>query len=211
MLPDAATLKLPTRKTWSINSGSLDQGNTGTCVGHGWRNFLRCAPLKTEKTGPSAFDIYRAAVRVDSWSENDDEANLPDWDPGMDSGTSVRAGAKAVASFGRLAGYVWSFQLSDTVRWLKSRGPVVVGVNWYSSFDPDAQGVVQIRPRASVLGGHAFLIRGADSKKALVRACNSWGEGWGRSGEFYIPFGDLERLIHEGGEVCAATEQRLVA
>ena len=84
---------MPTRKTWAINAASLDQGNTSACIGHAWRNFLRCAPMKTEKSGPSAWDIYRGAVAVDEWDENDDEASLPDGDPGMDSGTSVRAGA----------------------------------------------------------------------------------------------------------------------
>ena len=82
MLPDARALALPARKTWGINKTALDQGETGTCVGHGWRNFpsLRAAPDECRK--PSAFDIYRSAVLKDPWPDNDDEANLPDGDPG---------------------------------------------------------------------------------------------------------------------------------
>jgi len=49
--------------------------------------------MQTVKSGPTPWDIYRGAVAVDEWSDNDDEASLPDGDPGMDSGTSVRAGA----------------------------------------------------------------------------------------------------------------------
>ena len=82
MLADARSLTLPPRKTWSIGSTALNQGNTGTCVGHAWRNFLRCAPIRTERGGPSAFDVYRSAVLKDPWRDNDDEARLPDGDSG---------------------------------------------------------------------------------------------------------------------------------
>src|SRR5688572_11619582 len=63
----AAGKPLPTRKTWALRSAALNQGDTGTCVGHAWRNFLRCAPVMMEKTGPSAYDIYRTAVPLDDW------------------------------------------------------------------------------------------------------------------------------------------------
>ena len=210
MLPAAGAVVLPTRKTWAIHPRALDQGWTGTCVGHGWRNFLRCAPHRTEKTGPTPYDIYRAAVRLDSWSDNDFEAGLPDGDAGLDFGTSVRAGAKAVASFGRLQSYVWAFDLASVLEWVLTRGPVVLGTTWFSSFmDPDRDGIVRITPAARSLGGHCYLLRGADTRKTLARCSNSWGDGYAMSGEFFLPFRDLERLIHEGGECCSAVEQPL--
>jgi hypothetical protein len=200
------------RKTWSINAKALDQGDTGTCVGHAWRNFLRCAPIQTEKAGPSQFDIYRSAVLKDSWSDNDDEAQLPDGDPGLDFGTSVRAGAEAVTDFGRLKSYVWAFSLQPTVEWVLTQGPVVLGTNWYSTLSrPDADGIARITARATVIGGHAYLLRGVDTRRALARCTNSWGDGWGKSGEFFLPFEDLERLILEDGETCAAVQKRLSA
>jgi len=212
MLADAREVALPSRKSWRIQATALDQGSTGTCVGHGWRNFLRCAPVKTEKTGPSAFDIYREAVKLDPWADNDDEATLPDGDPGLDSGTSVRAGAQAVTKLGRLKSYVWAFELQPAVEWVLTTGPVVLGTNWYSSLSrPDAEGISRITPTANVVGGHAFLWRGANTKRALALCSNSWGDEWGRSGEFFLPFRDLERLIHEDGEVCTAVEKRLGA
>ena len=141
MLPDARTLALPTRKTWGINKTALNQGNTGTCVGHAWRNFLRCAPIRTVRGDPSAFDIYRSSVLKDPWADNDDEANLPDGDSGLDVGTSVRAGAEAVTGFGLLKSYVWAFELQPAVEWVLTEGPVVLGTNWYSSFQrPDNGG-----------------------------------------------------------------------
>jgi hypothetical protein len=211
MLRDARRLTLAARKTWRISPKALDQGETGTCVGHAWRNFLRCAPIRSDKTGPSAFDIYRSSVLNDTWTGNDDEAKLPDGDLGLDFGTSVRAGAKALTAFGRLKSYVWAFSLQPVVEWVLTMGPVVLGTNWYSSFQPDAAGIVRILPNATVIGGHAYLLRGVDTRTALARCSNSWGDGWGKSGDFFLPFRDLERLIHEEGEACSAVEKTLNA
>jgi hypothetical protein len=212
MLADARTVALPVRKTWRIASKALHQGKTGTCVGHAWRNFLRCEPDRTTDPEPSAFDIYRKAVGLDQWSSNDDEANLPDGHPKLDFGTSVRAGAEAVTKLGELASYVWAFDLQPAVEWVLTKGPVVLGTNWYSSFQrPDREGIVHITPTATAIGGHAFLWRGADTKRALALCSNSWGDGWGHSGEFWIPFRDLERLIHEDGEACTAVQKPLKA
>lgn len=212
MLADVRTLALPARKTWGIHRTALDQGQTGTCVGHAWRNFLRCAPIRTERSGPSPFDIYRSAVSKDVWPDNNDEAELPDGDAGLDFGTSVRAGAEAVTAFGRLKSYVWAFELQPAIEWVLTQGPVVLGTNWYSSFSrPDTEGIVRIQPNASVIGGHAYLLRGVDTRRALGRCSNSWGDEWGLSGEFMLPLRDLERLIHEDGEACAAVEKRLSA
>ena len=213
MLPGVEDLALPTKKTWGINPTNLNQGDTGTCVGHAWRNFLRCAPIRTSTKHPSAFDVYRSAVLLDSWKGNDGEAKLPDDDPGLESGTTVRAGAEAVTNFGLLKSYVWSFSLQPAVEWVLTKGPVVLGTNWYSSmFKTDAEGIVRITSTATVAGGHAYLWRGVDTKRALALCTNSWGDTWGKkSGDFYVPFRDLERLIHEQGEVCSAVQQRLQA
>lgn len=200
---------LPTRKTWKIDGRSLDQGDTSTCVGHAWKNFLRCEPMRTSK-GPSPFDLYRAAVKADPWPENDAEGDLPDGDSGLSSGTSVRAGAEAVTTTGRLKSYLWSFTLQSTIEWVLQFGPVVLGTNWYSSMDDlDAAGIARIPQNARLEGGHAYLLRGVDTKKALALCENSWGEGWGKRGTFYLPFPELERLIHEEGEACTAIEKKL--
>ena len=200
-------LALPVSKTWAINSDHLDQGNTGTCVGHGWRNFLRCAPIQTSAPKPSAFDIYRAAVLLDPWKENNDEANLPDGDPRLDYGTTVRAGAQALAAMDRLKSYVWAFTLQPTIEWLLTKGPVVVGVNWYDSmYKSDKNGLVTISPGAAVVGGHCFAVRGANTKAAQVRCIQTWGNGVYKGGDFLLSLKDFERLILENGEVCTAIQ-----
>lgn len=207
----AAGTALPTRKTWRIGSKALNQGKTGTCVGHAWRNFLRCAPHLTEKGGPSPFDIYRKAVSLDEFRANDGEAELPDGDRGLEYGTTVRAGAKSVMELDRLKSYLWAFALQPAVEWVLTNGPVVLGTDWWSSFVPDAEGIVQIKPNATRSNGHAYLWRGVDTKRGLALCTNSWGDAWGKSGDFYIPLRDLERLIADDGEVCTAVEKKYTA
>ena len=203
-LPPAGTV-LPTRKTWAISGTNLDQLNTGTCVGMAWANFLRCAPIRSNAGVDEnyAFKIYDIAIATDEWTDNDS-------DTARQFGTSVRAGAEATLQLGRLKSYLWAFELQPAVEWVLMQGPVVLGVDWYQSFfSPNSEGIISIKTNDSIVGGHAILWRGADTKRALAKLSNSWGDSWGISGECYIPFRDLERLIHDAGEACTAVESRL--
>jgi len=194
---------LPTRKTWKIRAANLDQGNTGTCVGNAWANFLRCEPIQTTATEQTAWQIYDAAIKLDEWTDNDDDTD-------RQMGTSVRAGAEAVTNIGRLKSYVWSFTLQPVIEWVLTMGPCVLGTEWTESmFYPDKEGILKVT--GSVIGGHAYLLRGVDTRNALASFCNSWGDSWGISGNFYMSFKDLERLILEDGEACSAIEQKLRA
>lgn len=198
-----------TKKTWTLRTPRLDQGATGTCVAHGWTNFLRAAPLQTRKGIDKPYDLYRKIVAIDEYPANDSEASAPD--SGLQYGTSVRAGAKVLTTEGRLAQYLWAFNLQDALHWVLSNGPVVLGTNWYTGmFSPDSKGFVRIGPGDKLEGGHCFIWRGADRKKGVARFQNSWGTGWGLGGEFLMDFSTLERLILENGEACTATEKVLV-
>jgi hypothetical protein len=204
LLAPAGTV-LPTSKKWPIASKNLDQGNFGTCVGNAWTNFLRCAPIQSTADESMALKIYDSAILLDEWTDNDQDA-------ARQMGTSVRGGAMAVAGMKRLASYLWAFDLQPAVEWVLTKGPVVLGTTWYDSMmKPDVSGIVQIKPRAKALGGHAYLWRGADTKLALAYCCNSWGDDWGLSGNFAIPFRDLETLIHDDGEACTAVQRSLKA
>ena len=205
LLPSPAKVVLPTSKTWRIASKNLDQGPYGTCVGNAWTNFLRCAPIQTTADESMALKIYDAAILLDEWTDNDNDTD-------RQMGTSVRGGAMAVTNMGRLKSYVWAFDLQPTIEWVLLNGPIVLGTDWPSSFmKPDAQGIVQIKPGSRILGGHSYLLRGADTKKALAYCCNSWGDSWGLSGNFAMPFRDLETLIHNDGEAAAAVQKSLTA
>lgn len=200
----APGVSMPTKKTWAIRPLALDQGETGTCVAHAWCNFLRAAPIQSNKgIDQLRWEIYDAAIKIDEWTDNDS-----DFDRQM--GTSVRAGAKVITEKGRLKSYLWAFRLQPAVEWVLTQGPVVLGTNWYSSFNrPDDEGIVKITPSATIQGGHAFMWRGADTKRGLALCSNSWGDSYGKSGEFYVSFRDMERLLSEQGEAATAIEQKL--
>jgi hypothetical protein len=203
-LAAAAAIVVPNRKTHRLAAKSLDQVG-GTCVGHAWSNFLRCAPIQTNKGAVErSYEIYDAAILVDQWTENDNGDR--------DFGTSVRAGAEAVTASGRLKSYVWAFELQPVIEWIGTQGPVVMGTNWYSSMmRTDAEGILRITPTAYPVGGHGWLLRGIWLSRGLARGENSWSDEWGDAGGFWIPLRDLERLIHEDGEACSAIEQKLQA
>lgn len=177
----------------------LDQGQEGACVGFSWAHRLGSEPEATNNAVEDAFSIDR-----DTAENIYHTAQALDDIPGEGySGTSVLAGAKAVQSLFPEKGmsYHWGFSLYDVVDALGYIGPVVLGINWYQScFDPDEEGRIHIS--GSVAGGHAILADGVDIDSKVVTLKNSWGKTWGIEGSCYITFGDLDRLLHEGGEAC---------
>jgi len=178
------------RKMW-YNDVSLNQGNTPTCVGHAWAGFLISQPKR--QFGVDPFDIYREAQKVDEWPGN------------SYNGTSVRAGAKVLRKIGKLKSYRWAFDIKTTLNWLYNVGPVVVGTLWYTGmYRPNRAGL--IRPTGRPDGGHAYILQGVDFNRKQVRICNSWGINWGQRGRAWMYLGHLNKLIRQGGEICAAVE-----
>ena len=70
--------------------------------------------------------------------------------------------------------------------------PFVFGFTVYDSFESEKvskTGVVPMpQPDEQVLGGHAVLAVGYDDSTQAFTVRNSWGEGWGRSGYFLMPY-----------------------
>lgn len=185
----------------------MDQGATGTCVAHAWRGFLLAAPLMCP-TPPDAFDLYRRIVLLDEWTDNDHEATSTN-NSALQSGTSVRAGVKHLQELGFIESYVWAASAEECARWILTRSTIVMGTNWTSGMDhPDYRtGMAQVTGPS--LGGHAWLLTGYNRLTKVFRAMNSWGTLWGREGRFYLSYNDLDKLIKEDGEACAAVEQRV--
>jgi hypothetical protein len=158
-------------------------------------------------------------VLLDEYDDNDADAtaaNVSDLQAGS-SGTGV---AKALAKRGTISEYLWAQRMEDAITWVLTRGPVMVGSNWYTSMEETtAEGMVKITPLAGIAGGHEWLIRGADKKKGLVLCVNSWGPLWGggskrwagkqvRGGHFLLDFDTLARLFHEEGDAVSAIEKK---
>ena len=194
------TLTAPTRPLRTIHhpmfSKWLDQGATGTCVGHGFRHLLTGYPQPMAHPAPSAFAIYDRAIQLDEWADNDR-------DTARQFGTSVRAGAKVLQELGLISAYGWAFDLDTALAWLSWHGPLVIGTNWYDSmFERGRDGYLRIPPGARVAGGHCTLVVGIDVKRGAVRGLTSWRD-WGY---WWLSFEDFARLIREDGECCSPTE-----
>jgi hypothetical protein len=180
----------------------LDQGSEGACVGFGWMGEVIAAPMQpneqpSEELGNSLAQFYyEQAKKIDEW-------------PGEDySGTSVLAGAKVMKHHGFISQYRWCFSIDDIIDTIIKRGPVVIGVPWYSSmYRTNSFGLTSIS--GGKVGGHCLVITGYDpamkiGKQSLevFRWRNSWGNDYGHGGSGYIKVSDLRRLFEEGGEAC---------
>jgi hypothetical protein len=183
---------LPAGKVWYA-SPTLDQDGTPQCVAYAWEGWLHASPTCT-RTGPTPEEIYREAQKIDGMGPVHD-------------GTTVRAAAQIMAGQGRIAEYVWTRDLEVLKRWVLTRGSAVVGTWWYyDMFAPTKAGYVTIGGR--ILGGHAYLVIGYSGARKAYRCLNSWGRNWGQGGRFWITEADLDRLISESGEACAAVERQ---
>jgi C1A family cysteine protease len=71
--------------------------------------------------------------------------------------------------------------------------PVIIGFYVYSSFISNIVARTGMMPypninRERFLGGHAVLLVGYNKKQNRYIVRNSWGQGWGDKGYFYMPF-----------------------
>jgi hypothetical protein len=179
------------RRVWK-SSWAGDQAATPQCVGFAWSHWLNSQPIK-QFIQPSG--IYQYAQHVDQW------------DGTSYDGTSVRAGAKVLQDLGFIESYRWGWTQEDVSQAILNLGPVVIGSDWYEGMmQADENGL--IRPTGEILGGHAYLVYGCDTKKGLFMIKNSWGSSWGRNGMAFMEGADLDDLLASDGEACIGIERR---
>lgn len=181
--------------TWRC-SANLDQGNTPHCVGFGWAHELRARPVVVDGiTDAVGHAIYERCKAIDPFGPHVD-------------GTSVLAGAQVVTALGHLSEYRWAFGELEVALAVGYRGPVVIGVDWWSGmFDPDHDGYLKLT--GQVEGGHCVLVHGYSVKTDSYRLLNSWGRGWGVNGGALIRRVDMVRLLADGGEACVPIRARV--
>jgi len=85
--------------------------------------------------------------------------------------------------------------LADMQGCLASGYPFVFGFTVYASFESAAVArtgnVPMPKSGENVVGGHAVLAVGYDNQKRVFVVRNSWGNGWGAQGYFYMPYAYL--------------------
>lgn len=214
MLP-GPTAPLPTNKRWNFRGAVLDQGSTQTCTAHAAAHFYRAEPIQ-HRRDINPYDLYREGVLLDEWKQNDIEATYPD--SKLQWGSSGRGMVKALEARGLIQEYRWASTLREATEWVLTRGPVLIGTNWYHDFEqPTREGFVTFKSQkgGGVAGGHETLLRGVDTTKGIALVVNSWGPGWNSGkakkcpkGHFLISFEDLERLFHEDGDAVSPIEKK---
>lgn len=186
----------------------LDQGGLGACTGNaaegaaGSGEIFPAIPVTVpaRPTGDADADETQAVALYSRATQLDDyDGTYPPTDTGSD-GLSV---AKAAKEAGLISGYTHATSLDAALTALAA-GPVIAGINWYSSFDePDQDGRISIGRGAYVRGGHEICLDELDVENRLIGFTNSWGESWGKAGRAFIGWDDFERLLDEDGDVTA--------
>jgi hypothetical protein len=190
--------------TWRCNDW-FDQGSEGACVGFALGHELAARP--SEVTGLNydflLKNIYWEAQKIDPWGGGSYPGASPFYE-----GTSVLAGIKVVKNLNYIKEYRWAFNMDDVLYGIGHNGPAVFGIPWYyDMYFPDSNGF--IKPTGQMVGGHCILGRAIDIKKGYVTLRNSWGKDWGKAGDCYISFSDLEYLLNQQGE-CAFLLRRTI-
>jgi hypothetical protein len=201
-----------TRHYWS--GPILDQGATGTCVAHGWTAKINAAPIM-QKMPITPFVFYRRIIGKDEWPDNDHEATAPD--SGLQSGTSVRAGADTLIEMGLAKSYLWAESAEDVRAWILSGfGGVTIGI-WWKEDMMDADSKHFIRYTGQNQGGHCVYLNGWNDNVpynggviAAARVQQSWGPEWGDGGRCWFPMPDLDNALKDNGEGAALTEIKVM-
>jgi hypothetical protein len=201
----AVVPKTPRSYTWRCQR-VLDQGDEGSCVGHGIAHELIARPVEAlSVTQYYARDIlYFGAQKIDEWPGGAYPGAKPFYE-----GTSVLAGCKVAKSLGWMDSYLWSFGLNDLILGVGYNGPAVLGINWYDGMlDIDSKGF--IHATGEVAGGHCILCNCVNIPGKYFKLHNSWGPSWGISGECKVSFSDMTKLLKEDGEAAFFVGRHLI-
>lgn len=201
----------PKSRLHKILPPALSQGDIGSCVGHTAAQWLNCAIAGVNRRRGTLVTPRRVAPRFNKGTYLDDDdaralyhaaTGLDDtpgeWTPD-DTGSSGLGGAKALQRYWFIDSYthVFDFPTLCSVMLIQ---PVMAGINWYSDmFDPDKDGVVHVG--GELAGGHEILLIGIDFANKRIRMRNHWTPQWGKKGDCFISFADMERLMHEEGDI----------
>jgi hypothetical protein len=191
-----------------MDAPNVDQFYTSGCVGFAGANFLNCGMAVRSRRHFTRYEASRYHARyldnndgLHNYSESTKRDPF-DWVyPPTDEGSSALGLMKFWKEVGVIGEYRWCFTFDQFLAALQ-RQPVLVGTNWYEGMmTPDSEGNVQVR--GDSVGGHEYLATAILWETKRISFENSWGEGWGRRGRFYINFYDFADLLADGGDAVA--------
>jgi hypothetical protein len=203
---------LQTSRYWTAGT-VLDQGQEGSCVGHGVVGEYLASPVRgtpwkyVNSSVPLSEAGHRLAVKVYNRAKEVDE-----WEGVAYDGTSVRAGMLAGRELGWYDGFKWAFNMGE-LRTALEAGPVVVGIQIFERMfhvEPNGDWI----PDGPEMGGHCVVITGYSTnyynRGPRYIGNNSWGLKWGKVGRFAIAPTNLDRVLFKaGGEAAVAVGRHL--
>ncbi|MDB5716339.1 MAG: hypothetical protein JWO15_3736 [Sphingomonadales bacterium] len=191
-----AEASAPKPVQWERRCPVLDQGDLGSCTGNSAAGWL--GTDTATRPGLATVDEDQAVAFYSVATHHDRARGVY---PPDDTGSSGLAAAKALKLAGHCHTYRHAFSVKAALTALQA-GPVMVGMAWLTGCDePDRLG--HITYRGQVRGGHEILFDGYDGKG--VWATNSWGEGWGRAGRFWLSLDDFAKALANQGDVVSPT------
>jgi hypothetical protein len=101
--------------------------------------------------------------------------------------------------------YRWANDADETLRFILTRGSVVVGSKWYPGMSEPLNGVMRLTGNPGSTG-HAYLLFGFSPDQDAFLMANSWGPSWGINGCAFLPYDALDQLMQQDGVVCSAIE-----
>mmetsp|Transcript_83417 Transcript_83417/g.268901 ORF Transcript_83417/g.268901 Transcript_83417/m.268901 type:complete len:292 (-) Transcript_83417:281-1156(-) len=191
--------------------GIYDQGRLGSCTANALGAAFHFDQVKEGKIDfvPSRLFIYYNERSMEGSIDQDAGASIRDgimslsqigvcsekqWEYD-ESQFTVRPteGCYTSATANRASEYARVPQTIEDIKGVLKEGfPFVFGFIVLSSFRTEAVSstgyMTMPQPEDSTLGGHAVMAIGYDDEKQVVIVRNSWGEGWGDAGYFYMPY-----------------------
>ena len=205
----ARAIKVPSSFK-SANIGAVkDQGQLGSCTGHGGTTATEIVSKKEGKTIVlSPMYLYWFTRFLEGTTSTD-------------AGAEVRDVFKAGKQFGIAPETAWSY----LIRQFKTRPSktaclaalvfkdlqyeavaqdiniiknaivtnenVIIGFDVYDNFFDIGMDGTMPAPAGNLAGGHCVCIYGYDDVRNAVLCRNSWGDAWGQNGDFWMPYSYL--------------------
>lgn len=196
----------------------LDQGNEGSCTGHGLAAVVNFLKAKNNQSNfqSSPRMLYEMAKMHDKWPGEDYEGSscrgaIRGWkNMGVCSAASwpyvsnqadqltidqaIEARSNTLGAYYRLRPEIVDYHAA-----LNEVGAIYVSArvhDGWTSLVPKRGQLAQIDLRGAPIGGHAFAIVGYNERGFIVQ--NSWGNGWGSGGFALWLYQDWIENISDG-------------
>lgn len=191
-LPDVA---------WRPLLDSLNQRDVGACTGFATmqcrltNRWVWLGTRDLEALDLIALGVYSGATSRDPFPGK--------W-PGQDTGSLGQYALDEAIAQGYFSGYT-AIQSFEELQGALQKQPCIVGTDWPDGFfAPDRCGAV--KKTGANAGGHEWLISGIRYETKQVLGRTSWGDfgaDWdGKSGFFWVTFGDFNSLLATGDMHC---------